>query len=163
LERIEPEEEAQVYRAPAMPAPAGPSGREELERRLRKAQEGFDFAAKRLQLAQVVLQGGFPEEMLRPVREALGWGLSSFLTLFKDREPSSDLPGARVVQAELVEPGRMPGDLAAQLARVRELTAPPTEDEEPAPPPSVETGQMLIAAVQDVIDLGRQLAAETRL
>jgi len=163
LERIEPEEEAQVYRAPAMPAPAGPSGREELERRLRKAQEGFDFAAKRLQLAQVVLQGGFPEEMLRPVREALGWGLSSFLTLFKDREPSSDLPGARVVQAELVEPGRMPGDLAAQLARVRELTAPPAEYEEPAPPPSVETGQMLIAAVQDVIDLGRQLAAEARL
>jgi hypothetical protein len=163
LERIEPEEEAQVYRAPAMPAPAGPSGREELERRLRKAQEGFDFAAKRLQLAQVVLQGGFPEEMLRPVREALGWGLSSFLTLFKDREPGPDLPGARVVQAELVEHGRMPGDLAAQLARVRELTAPLAEDEEPAPPPSVETGEMLIAAVQDVIDLGRQLATEARL
>jgi superfamily II DNA or RNA helicase len=163
LERIEPEEEAQVYRAPAMPAPAGPSGREELERRLRKAQEGFDFAAKRLQLAQVVLQGGFPEEMLRPVREALGWGLSSLLTLFKDREPGPDLPGARVVQAELVEHGRMPGDLAAQLARVRELTAPLAEDEEPAPPPSVETGEMLIAAVQDVIDLGRQLATEARL
>jgi hypothetical protein len=163
LEQIEPEEEAQVYRAPAMPAPTGPSGREELERRLRKAQEGFDFAAKRLQLAQVVLQGGFPEEMLRPVREALGWGLSSFLTLFKDREPAPDLPGARVVQAELVEPGRMPGDLAAQLARVRELTAPPAEDEEPAPPPSAETSEMLIAAVQDVIDLGRQLAAEVRL
>jgi superfamily II DNA or RNA helicase len=163
LEQIEPEEEAQVYRAPAMPAPTGPSGREELERRLRKAQEGFDFAAKRLQLAQVVLQGGFPEEMLRPVREALGWGLSSFLTLFKDREPAPDLPGARVVQAELVEPGRMPGDLAAQLARVRELTVPPAEDEEPAPPPSAETSEMLIAAVQDVIDLGRQLATETRL
>jgi superfamily II DNA or RNA helicase len=163
LERIEPEEEAQVYRAPAMPAPTGPSGREELERRLRKAQEGFDFAAKRLQLAQVVLQGGFPEEMLRPVREALGWGLSSFLTLFKEREPASDLPGARVVQAQLVEPGRMPGDLAAQLARVRELTAAPAEDEEPAPLPSVETGEMLIAAVQDVIDLGRQLATEAKL
>jgi superfamily II DNA or RNA helicase len=163
LERIEPEEESQVYRAPAMPAPTGPSGRGELEARLRKAQEGFDFAVKRLQLAQVVLQGGFPEETLRPVREALGWGLSSFLTLFKDREPSPDLPGARVVQAELVEPGRMPGDLAAQLARVRELTAPPAEDEEPAPPPSVETGVMLIAAVQDVIDLGRQLATEARL
>lgn len=163
LERIEPEGEEEVYRAPAMPAPTGPSGREELERRLRKAQEGFDFAAKRLQLAQVVLQGGFPEEMLRPVREALGWGLSSFLTLFKEREPSPDLPGARVVQAELVEHGRMPGDLAAQLARVRELTAPPAKEEEPALPPSLETGEMLIAAVQDVIDLGRQLAAETRL
>jgi len=163
LERIEPEEEAQVYRAPAMPAPAGPSGREAVERRLRKAQEGFDLAAKRLQLAQVVLQGGFPEEMLRPVREALGWGLSSFLTLFKEREPGPGLPGARLVQAELVEPGRMPGDLAAQLARVRELTAPPAEGEEPGPPPSVETGEMLIAAVQDVIDLGRQLAAEARL
>jgi hypothetical protein len=57
----------------------------------------------------------------------------------------------------------MPGDLAAQLARVRELTVPPAEDEEPAPPPLAETSEMLIAAVQDVIDLGRQLATETRL
>ncbi len=61
-------------------------------------------------------------------------------------------------------------DLAAQSPPVTqiylhhaELTAPPAKDEEPAPPPSAETGEMLIAAVQDVIDLGRQLAAETKL
>ena len=73
--------------------------------------------------------------MLRPVREALGWTLSSHVALVKDNTPADDLPSPRLVDAELVEPGRVPADLAARVDRVRDLTAPPDEDED-APPPS---------------------------
>ena len=64
-----------------------------------------------------MLKGGFPEEMTRPAREALGWGLSSLLALYRDRDPSADLPAPRIVHAELVEPKHLPDDLALRLAR----------------------------------------------
>ena len=60
--------------------------------RRKKANEGLAFAEKRLALAEVVLQGGFPEEMLRPIRESLGWGLTSLLALHHDHDPAADLP-----------------------------------------------------------------------
>ncbi|MBI4768862.1 MAG: hypothetical protein HY784_00225 [Chloroflexi bacterium] len=147
--------EDEPYRAPALPSPAGASGREMLHRRIRKAGEGLDFAAKRLALAEVVLKGGFPEEMLRPIREALGWALSSLLALHKDHEPGGDLPSPRLVQADLVEPGRLPDELAARLSRVRELTEPPAEGET-APPPTVKVGEVLAEAVRELIEMGRQ-------
>jgi hypothetical protein len=150
---ISPEDEP--YRAPALPSPAGPSGRAEKQRRLKKVNEGFDLAAKRLALGEVVLRGGFPEEMLRPIREALGWALNSFLALYTDREPSGDLPSPRLVQSGLVEAGRLPDALAANLARVRELTEPAAEGE-PAPPPTLKAGETLAAAVKELIAVGRQ-------
>jgi superfamily II DNA or RNA helicase len=142
------------FRAAALPSAAGASGREEQRRRLKKASAGFDFAAKRLAFAEVALKGGFPEEMLRPLGEALGWALNALLAACgPDREPSADLPSARLVQAELIEPGHLSADLAARLARVRELTAP--MEGESAPPPSLKTGETLGAAVHDLIELGR--------
>lgn len=147
--------EDEPYRAPALPSPAGPSGRAEKERRLKKVNEGLDVAAKRLALAEVVLRGGFPEEMLRPIREALGWTLNSFLAIYTDCEPSGDLPSARMVQSGLVEPGRVADALAARLARVRELTE-PAGDGESAPPPSLKAGETLAAAVKELIAVGRQ-------
>jgi len=163
LEQTPPEKEAEVYRAPAMPAPAR-TATDALQKRLRKAQEGFDNADRRLKLSHVVLEGGFPEEVLRPVRQALGWALSAHIALVQDRAPSPDLPAARLVHAKLVESRRVPSDLANRLATVRELTAPPAdEEEEPAPPPSLQTAGTFIAAVQELVDLGRQLAAEAGL
>ena len=94
------------------------------DERREKARQGLAFAAKRVALAEVVLNGGFPEEMVRPLREALGWGLSSLLALYRDRDPSADLPASRTIHAELVEPKHLPDDLALRLARVRELTEP---------------------------------------
>jgi hypothetical protein len=161
LEQADPQAEGELYRAPAMPAPA--ATREAETRRLRKAREGFDTAAKRLQLARVVLQGGFPEEVMRPINMALGWALTAHLTLVKDREPGPDLPSARLVQAELVESKRIDASLAARLAQVRELTAPPAEDEEESPPPSLETAETLIETVQDLVNRGYELVAETGL
>ncbi|MBI3763091.1 MAG: hypothetical protein HY260_14680 [Chloroflexi bacterium] len=144
------------FRATALPSPAGASGREKLDHQLKKAREGFDLAAKRLALAEVVLKGGFPEEVLRPIREALGWALTSFLVLYKaDRDPSGDLPSPRLVQSDLVEPGRLPDDLAARLARVRELTEPAAEGES-TPPPTIKVGESLAAAVMELIEVGRQ-------
>jgi SNF2 family DNA or RNA helicase len=163
LEQVEPAAEADVYRAPAMPAPAGPSGREMIARRLRQAREGFDQAVRRLQLARVVLDGGFPEEVLRPIREALGWALSSHLALVKEHTPDAGLPSPRLVQAELVETDRLSAEMAGQVARVRELTAPPAEDEAPGPPPSREASEGFIAAVQALVDRGRELAVEAGL
>jgi len=156
-------ETATAYRAPAIPAPTRAGERTALEKRLRRATEGFDTADKRLKLASVVLEGGFPEEVMRPVRQALGWALSAHLSLIKDRAPSDALPSPRLVEAELVAPGRIPTDLAARVDRVRALTAPPAEDEEEAPPPSVEAAEGFIATVQDLIDLGRELVTEEGL
>jgi superfamily II DNA or RNA helicase len=162
LEQAGPEgEAAEIYRAPAMPAP--PAVREAEMRRWQKAREGFDVAAKRLQLARVVLQGGFPEEVMRPINQALGWGLTAHLALVKDRDPGPELPSPRLVQADLVESGRLSASLAASLAHVRELTTPPAADEEEAPPPSIETAESLIETVQDLINKGYELVAEAGL
>ena len=160
------EAEATAYRAPAIPA-APPddalgAARKALEQKLRRAGEGFDTADKRLKLASVVLEGGFPEEVMRPVRQALGWALSAHLSLVKDKAPGEELPSPRLVEAELGAPGRIPTDLAARVDRVRALTAPPAEDEE-APPPSVEAAQGFIAVIQELIDRGRELIAKEGL
>jgi hypothetical protein len=99
---------------------------------------------------------------MRPVRQALGWALSAHISLVKHKTPSEELPSPRLVEAELGAPRRIPSDLAARVDRVRALTAPPAEDEE-APPPSVEAAQGFIAAIQELIDLGRELIAKERL
>jgi hypothetical protein len=151
--------ESEVYRAAAMPSLAGPSGRDLLEAQRQKAREGLAFADKRLSLAEVVLTGGFPEEMLRPTRESLGWALTSLLALHKDYDPCSDLPSPRLVNAELVEKNHLPENLSLRLARVRELTAPP-EDEETTPPPSLQTGEVLLSDVRALIELADQQIVE---
>lgn len=153
--------EAELYRAPAMPAPA--AARTVDTQRFQKARTGFDTANKRLQLARVVLQGGFPEEVLRPIHQALGWALTAHLALVKEREPGPDLPSPRLVQAELVESKRLDSGLAARLAHVRELTTPPAPDEEESPPPSLETAENLIETVQDLVNRGYELVAEAGL
>ncbi len=144
-----------AYRASALPSPSGASGRAEIQRRAKKASEGLDFAAKRLALADVLLKGGFPEEMLRPIREALGWALTSLLALRQERDPSGDLPAPRLIQTELIEPGHLPDDLAAKLARVRELTEPVTNGDAPAPL-TAKVGETLTRAVSELIEIGRQ-------
>jgi hypothetical protein len=123
-----------------------------LAARRKRANEGLTFAEKRLALADVLLKGGFPEEMTRPLREALGWALTSFLALHTDRDPAADLPSPRLLQAELVEPGRLPGELAQRLAQVRDLTAPPEAGEETVPL-SAQTGQNLLASVRELAKL----------
>ncbi len=161
LEQPGPQAEAEIYRAPSMPAP--PAARDAAARRLKKAQTGLDSANKRLQLARVVLQGGFPEEVLRPINQALGWALSAHLALLKERDPGPELPSPRLVHAELVESKRIDAALAARLAHVRELTAPPAGDDDEAPPPSIDTAETLIETVQDLVNKGYELVAESGL
>ena len=155
-----PDEEA--FRAPALPSPAGPSGREVVEARRKKAQQGLAFAAKRLSLAEVVLRGGFAEEILRPVREALGWGLSSLLSLHKDTDPAPDLPSPRLIQTDLVEKKHLPDELALRLSRVRELTEPPADGEPPSPL-STETGESILDSVRALLEFGQQQVIEGAL
>jgi hypothetical protein len=152
-------EDADTYRAAALPAPHEPDRSDE---RREKARQGLTFAAKRVALAEIVLKGGFPEEMVRPVREALGWGLSALLALYQDRDPSADLPASRTVHAELVEPQHLPADLALRLARVRELTEPVSEGETLVPL-SIDTGHTLLADVQALIELAQQRVVESGL
>ncbi|MBI4611668.1 MAG: hypothetical protein HY726_21985 [Candidatus Rokubacteria bacterium] len=101
------------------------------------------------------MAGGFPEEALRPLREALGWGLTASLALVKDREPGPDLPPSREVETDLVEAGRLPEELALRLSRVSELTEPPDGDT-PLPQPSTKTLATLVAAVRELIEAGEQ-------
>jgi glycerol-3-phosphate O-acyltransferase len=112
----------------------------------------------------VVLQGGFPEEVLRPIHQALSWALTAHLALVKPRDIGPELPSPRLVQAELVESKRLDSALADRLARVRELTAPTADDEEEeAPPPSLDTAETLIETMQDLVNKGYELLAEAGL
>jgi hypothetical protein len=144
-----------LYRASALPSAIGEDGRRLVEKRRKQAHHGLEMASKRLSLAQLVLTGGFAEEFLRPLREALGWAYSSILTLYDDFEPKAELPSPRLVQAGLVEKGHLPEDLAMGLARVRELTEPEHEGEE-VPPPSLKSGEAMVASVHRLIELGQE-------
>ena len=158
-----PEADAEGYRAPSLPLSAAGIAEDpaSVERR-RRAREGLETAAKRAALAEVVLKGGFPEEVLRPMREAMGWGLSSILSLHRDYRPSADLPSPRLVTSELVEKDRLPDEVALPLARVRELTE-PTDGDMEAPAPSVPTAEKMLAVVQKLIDFGQRKLAELAL
>jgi hypothetical protein len=108
-----------------------------------------------------MLKGGFPEEFVRPMREALGWGLNSMLAFVDDVEPAADLPAPRRIQSELVEKAHLSEDLAMRLARVRELTEPSAE--QPAPPLSQEAAETMLAAVQALIEVGQKKLVESAL
>jgi superfamily II DNA or RNA helicase len=152
------EDDVEAYRAAALPPPHDVRSNERCE----KARQGLALAAKRAALAEVVLKGGFPEELVRPLREALGWALSSLLALYQDRDPSADLPASRTLHAELVEPKHLPDDLALRLARVRELTEPAAEGETLAPL-SLDTGRALLAEVQALIEFAQQRVVASSL
>lgn len=143
-----PAPEDMAYRATSLPMPAREA--DLLSAHRKRASEGLAFAEKRLALADLLLKGGFPEEMTRPLREALGWGLTSLLALHADRDPASDLPSPRLVQSELVEAGYLSAELSQRLAQVRDLTAPP-EVEEEAVPLSAQTGQALLESVRELV------------
>ncbi len=121
-----------------------------IESRRKRTNTGLTFAEKRLALADVLIKGGFPEEMTRPLREALGWGLGSLLSLYSERDPAADLPSPRLIQAELVEPGYLPPELSLRLAQVRDLTALPDPGEDTLPL-SAKTGQILLDAVRELV------------
>ena len=145
-----------MYKAPSL---AAPSIEKQRLKALEKTESGFKMAGKRLQLAKVVSSGGFPEEVLKPVREALAWALSSHLSLFTKNPPSDKLPSSRLVQAKLVEPGHISENLAGEIARVRELTTQPEpEEKEITPPPTIKAANAMISSVEKVINRGRELS-----
>lgn len=148
------------YRATSLPTPARHA--DLLSLRRKRAGEGLVFAEKRLALADLLLKGGFPEEMMRPLREALAWGLTCLLTLHSDRDPSSDLPSPRLVQAELVEAGHLPAELSQRLAQVRDLTAQPEAGEE-AVPLSAKTGNALLESVKELVALAQEQVVKISL
>jgi superfamily II DNA or RNA helicase len=153
-----PAPEDVAYRAEAIPAPARPADLPSARRK--RANEGLAFAEKRLALADLLLKGDFPEEMTRPLRESLGWGLTSLLALHTDRDPSSDLPSPRIVQSQLVETGCLSAELSQRVAQVRDLTAPPEAGEE-AVPLSTKTGQMLLESVKELVTLAKEQIVKT--
>lgn len=149
----EPAPEDVAYRATSLPTPARQADLPAARRK--RASEGLAFAEKRLALADLLLKGDFPEEMTRPLREALGWSLTSLLALHTDRDPASDLPSPRLVQSELVEREHLPAELSQRLAQVRDLTAQPEVGEE-AVPLSAQTGQTLLESVKELVSLAQE-------
>jgi len=140
-----------AYHAVSLPsAPVSDSAL--IESRCKRAREGLVFAEKRFALAELLLKGGFPEEMTRPLREALGWGLTSLLALYTNRDPAADLPSPRLVQAELVEQGHLPLVLSQRFAQTRDLTAPPDHGED-SPLLSTQIGQTLLDSVNELVSL----------
>jgi superfamily II DNA or RNA helicase len=158
-----PEPDSEGYRSPSLPRSTTGSGEDPvLVARRRRAGEGLEAAARRLELAEVLINGGFPEELLRPMREAMGWALSSLLALHRDCNPSADLPSPRLISAELVEKDRLPEEVALPLSRVRELTE-STEGDAEVPPPSLQTAERLLAAVRTLIEFSQTKLAELAL
>jgi superfamily II DNA or RNA helicase len=153
----EPAPEDVAYRAEKLPAPARKTDLPSIRRK--RADEGLAFAEKRLALAELLLKGDFPEEMTRPLREALGWSLTSLLALHTDRDPSSDLPSPRLVQAELVDKDHLTAELSQRLSQVRDLTAPPEAGEE-AIPLSAKTGETLLESVKELVALTQEQIAK---
>jgi hypothetical protein len=149
-----PAPEDVAYYAVSLPS-AAVSDSGLIEVRRKKANAGLAFAEKRLALADVLLKGGFPEEMTRPLREALAWSLTSLLSLHSERDPAADLPSPRLVQAELVERGHLPVDLSLKISHARDLTAPPDPGED-APPLSVQTGQTVIEIVREFVGIAQE-------
>jgi len=154
-----PAPEEVAYHAVNLPAA---SASDELESRRKRASEGLAFAEKRLALAELLLKGNFPEEMSRPLRESLGWTLTSLLALHTDRDPAADLPSPRLVQAELVEAGHLQAELSQRVAQVRDLTEPPDPGEE-APPLSQQTGQTLLDSVRELVTLAQVQIIKARI
>jgi superfamily II DNA or RNA helicase len=148
----EPAPEDVAYRAEIVSASTRQADLPSMRRK--RASEGLAFAEKRLALADLLLKGDFPEEMTRPLRESLGWSLTSLLALHTDRDPSSDLPSPRLVQAELVERGHLPAELSQRLSQARDLTAQPEAGEE-AVPLSAQTGETLLESVKELVALAQ--------
>lgn len=144
----EPAPEDVAYRGTSVAAPARQVDLPAVRRK--RAAEGLAFAEKRLALADLLLKGDFPEEMTRPLRESLGWVLTSLLALHTDRDPSSDLPSSRLVQSELVDANHISAELSQKLSQVRELTAPPEAGEEVVPL-SAQTGETLLESVKELV------------
>ena len=151
----EPAPEDVAYRGTPTPANVQTQDIASLAYRRKRANEGLAFAEKRLALADLLLKGDFPEEMTRPLRESLGWSLTSLLALHTDRDPSSDLPSPRLVQAELTDKNHLPAELAQKLSQVRELTAPPEAGEEVVPL-SAQTGLALLESVKELVALTKE-------
>jgi len=154
-----PAPEEVAYRATSLPTLARDA--DLLSARRKRASEGLAFAEKRLALAGLLLKGNFPEEMTHPLRESLGWSLSSLLALHADRDSSSDLPSPRLVQSELVEAGHLPAELSQRLAQIRDLTAPSGGEE--AVPLSAQTGQMLFDSMEELVALAQEQIVKTGL
>jgi len=145
----------ECYCAPSL---AAPGQDEQHSRQLKLAEKGFSQASRRLLLATTVVNGGFPEEALRPVREALAWALSSILALTSNEEPSDKLPSPRLLQAKLVEADRLSTAQAGEVARIRELTAPPDSSDDTVSALSAKAAEDMILSVEKLIDHGRELS-----
>lgn len=161
---MEKGESKAIYKSSAITGSQKDDEKEAMTRRVKRANGFFDTAQKRIKLAHVLLEGGFPEEVLRPLREGLNSGLNGHLSLLKDDHTGEALPSARVVESQLVEPGRVPLDLAARVDRVRVLTTPSdVNEDDDAPPPSTKATEALILAIQELVDLGREHAVKEGL
>jgi hypothetical protein len=67
------------------------------------------------------------------------------------------MPSPRTINRELVETGILQGELAAEIALMRELTLPPESPDDREPPPSTKTIEGMLATVESVITIGREL------
>jgi superfamily II DNA or RNA helicase len=153
---------ATVFKAAAL-APAQDQA-ERRARTLERISTGLDQAGRRLRLARVLLDQEFPDEVLRPLREALGWVLNAHLALAGLDQPAGrrhpvavDLPAPWLVHARLVEPGHLDTALAARIARLRELSEPVDADAgTDLPAPSMATCSPFLDLLEILIDLARE-------
>ena len=105
----------------------------------------------------MLVKGGFPEEVMTPLREALSWAVSSIAAIKGENEPGGEMPSPRTINSELVESGVLQGKLAGEISLMRELSLPPESPEDAEPPPSMRSIEGMLATVESLLTLGREL------
>ena len=114
-----------------------------LRQRLAEARRRLAEAERRLRMARLLLEGGFPEEALAPLREAVEQGLAGLgHALGMTDEPP--IPLARVRQVLAPEIGLSAGDLAT-LAALREGSDPSQQN-------GVALAEELLASIGQRLD-----------
>ncbi len=133
------------------------SPREELKKKLIKVRSGFEQAERKIELAEVLIKGGFPGEAVKPVGAALAWAVSSIVAINGKSEPGDSLPSSATINASLVEKGLLTRAMAGEIAFVRDLTNSSDPAEEEDNPPSQRTLKHMIQTVSSLVTAGREM------
>lgn len=100
------------------------------ERLYREIQEDIESAREKLDLAFVIMDGGFRFEALSPLKESLSLVLRAWIRFARYREgrgsrgvqfPDTEFPSTRTVQSILVEPGYLEEQFATRISHAGDL------------------------------------------
>jgi len=140
-------QEARLLHPPAAAAATGADAAR--ARRLAQARAELARAEHRRRMASVLAQGGFAQEALAPMREAVDTAVQALAGL--NGAGGEGPPSLEHIEAALVRPGTLPAEAPAVVARLRELDA---------SMPADQAGELLAQAEQLVAAAAAAIAGD---